>query len=199
MAANGLSISAADMLRAATRDLHEQIETNPLHSAIVNGSATRASYCRLLAKMYGFHKGFETLAAGYREWDQLGFDFQSRSKLNALGSDLAAMGWQGVADELPPLSLPLQQASFAFVTGYLYVSEGSTLGGQVLMKHLATQLEVSRDNGGAYFSSYGSRVAEKWKECREFLARVGTSSDQAAGEMVAGARDAFLRLDAWLR
>ena len=201
MAGNSLETQkpVLESLRTGTRALHERIETNPLHSAIVNGTVTRESYCRLLEKMYGFHKSFETHAGSRAEWSEFGFDFESRSKLAAIQSDLAAMNWNGETGSIPTLPLPLEHSEFAFVAGYLYVSEGSTLGGQVLMKSLTPKLHVSREEGGRYFSSYGERVGEKWKECRDFLTRVGGVSEQSTAEMVAGASDAFFRLDAWLR
>jgi len=186
-----------DRLRRQTRDFPKRIEGNPLHRAILEGKATRATYEELLKKMWAFHLGFESNAKNRREWEEFGFCFEQRSKREALGRDLRMLGLS--EDECFRLELPLENASFAFVCGYLYVIESSTMAGQNLFRLVARKLNLTAENGGAYYSSYGNRAGLVWRECQEFLERVGQSRSGAVSDMAAGAMDGFQKLDVWLR
>ena len=50
--------------------------------------------------------------------------------------------------------LPLVE-TFAQTLGCPYVLEGATLGGQVVGRHLRENLNLSPENGAAFFNSYG--------------------------------------------
>lgn len=186
-----------DRLRRQTRDYPKRLEGNPLHKAISEGKATRETYAELLRKMWSFHQGFESRVKGRREWDEFGFSFEEHSKLGALGRDLEYLGV--VVDESDGLELPLDGASFAFICGYMYVIESSTLAGQNLFRMVSRKLNLTPEQGGAYYSSYGNRAGLVWRECQEFFARVGQCRGSATADMVAGAEDGFRKLDAWLR
>jgi heme oxygenase len=184
-------------LRSGTRDLHGLIETNPLHRAIVDGTVTRAGYLRLLQRMYGVHCRFEYWAGLRTEWSQFGFDFGERRRLALLERDLKALDFVS-ASALPAAPLPLEEVGFPFLLGYLYVLEGSTLGGQIMCRLIQRHLGLTPDSGSAYFHSCGALVGARWRACQELLSRAGAPSS-AADEIVGGARDAFIRIDSWLR
>jgi len=90
--------------------------------------------------------------------------------------------------------------------GYLYVMEGSTLGGQLISRHFRQTLGIELATGGAYFHGYGEQTGARWKETVQFLdaAPVVASNDpqvQAAfvDAAVGGANDTFIHLREWLR
>jgi heme oxygenase len=75
--------------------------------------------------------------------------------------------------------------------------EGSTLGGQIIARHVAAHLGLRPDHGLAFFSSYGEAVGARWKETREAL--VCFAEETAAEDaMVEAARRTFTALAAWL-
>jgi heme oxygenase len=185
-------------LREETRDLHNQIETNPLHQAIVDGTVTRDGYVRLLKKMYGIHGSFERWASLRDEWAELQFDFEERRKIPYLDLDLRALAPPLDPLGLPTAPLPLEGAGWPFLLGYFYVMEGSTLGGKILSRLITQHLGFTPESGGAYFCSYGPDVGARWRSCQELLVRVAATQDDA-NAMVDGARDAFHRMDSWLR
>ena len=45
----------------------------------------------------------------------------------------------------------------------MYVLEGATLGGQIISRHLQTQLGINEKSGCAFFGSYGQEVGPLWK------------------------------------
>ena len=185
-------------LRNETRDLHNLIETNPLHRSIVDGTVTRRSYVRLLQRMYGVHSSFESCAGARKEWEPLAFNFDERRKLPLLERDLTALG--SAPNTVQPAAAPLslQGANFHFLLGYLYVLEGSTLGGQVLIRFLLQHLGLVPDWGAAYFYGYGPLTAERWRNLQSLLSRFKARGAEA-DLMVEGARDAFSRINSWLR
>ncbi|MDB4912577.1 MAG: hypothetical protein JWM95_221 [Gemmatimonadetes bacterium] len=84
---------------------------------------------------------------------------------------------------------PFTLATPAAAWGALYVVEGSTLGGQHILRTLQTSEPVRRhgltaDAGLAYFTGYGNRTAAMW---RQFLSALGDADASSPGE-----RDAII-------
>ncbi len=188
-----------DRLRRQTSHWPKRIELSPLYRTIAEGKATAAIYEDLLRRMWRFQLGFESRVAGRREWEGFGFEFGERSKLARLEQDLNHL--QIAADPGAALELPLDEASFGFVCGYLYVIESATMQGQNQFRILSRKLGITPDRGGAFLSSYGDRAGLMWRACQEFLERVGQmgSMGRTLEDMLEGANDAYQRLDALLK
>jgi len=186
-----------DRLRRQTQHWPKKIEACHLHRSIVEGKATREGYIALLEKMWAFVYSFESQVENRREWDGFAFELGERKKLSNLEKDLHHFGRPIPASN--QLFLPLDEVSFAFVCGYLYVLESATMVGQNQYRILSRKLGISASEGGAYLTSYGDRAGRMWRQCQDFLERVGMSRFGAANEMVEGANDAYLRLEAWLK
>jgi heme oxygenase len=185
-------------LRSQTRDWHRTIETNPHHRSLVDGTMTRDGYRLMLERVYGFVNAFEAQAASRKEWAGFSFDFEPRRKNPAITEDLLVLGdtIQDV-ERLPLAPMDLERASFERVLGYLYVVEGSTLGGQILARIAFDRWGARLGAGATYFNFYGASVRERWAECQSLLTLAAASGDGA--EIVDGARSAFAALDGWLR
>lgn len=186
-----------DRLRRQTRDLQKRVAGAPLHRAMSEGKASKASYGLFLQRMWTFRQSFEGQVRGRREWSDFGFDLEARLKLTAIERDLAFLGL--AADRSLVLDLPLEGVSFGRVCGYLYATEVMTLGGQMMVKMMARNLGISPAAGGEYLYSYGERVTRMWRDCQDFFERVGESRSSAGTEMADGAVEAFGLLDDWLR
>jgi heme oxygenase len=183
-----------EKLRQDTRDLHQALEDNlPLRSP----ELTREEYTRLVRGFYGFVAPIEEQLLKSGSWQETGIDFQSRLKTPLLEKDLAVLApGTNLADiprctELPDVSTP--QGAL----GYLYVIEGSTLGGTIISKHLAGLFSMDSESGAAYFSGYGKETREKWTTFLEALngAAVRLNDDDA---IVAAANATFGGLAKWL-
>jgi heme oxygenase (biliverdin-IX-beta and delta-forming) len=144
-------------LKEATKPQHDSLEEAV---DIINTSSTLAGYINLLKGFYSYHASIEKSLAAV-DWEKLNFDYDSRRKKHLLARDLQVLGvnpdelesWE----DLPAISDAPQ------AVGSLYVLEGSTLGGQIISRHLAKSLALNPDNGAAFFNSYGERVGEMWK------------------------------------
>jgi heme oxygenase len=183
-----------DRLKCDTRVEHERIERSV---PLLADDLDRVTYSRYLEKLFGFYEPLER-ALGQQPWRHVGIDFEARRKTELLLSDLRYLEYDEAAlaavprcAALPPLpDLPA-------ALGCLYVLEGSTLGGQILSRHVASRLGLGSAAGGAFLASYGKAVGPMWRAFGERLAAF--PCDEATQDrMVESARATFHSLERWL-
>lgn len=113
-----------------------------------------------------------------------GYDPERASRLPVLRSDLAALG----AAE-PPVDLMPEGADRAEGLGWLYVVEGSALGGHVLSRQLYGQgIDLT---GLGFLSFYGDDVGVRWRQVMAIIDREVSTQHADPGRVVSGARHAF--------
>lgn len=181
-------------LKYGTRVEHERIERAV---PLLADDLDLVRYGRYLEKLFGFYEPLEQALAPH-PWGQVGIDFEARRKTELLVRDLRHLGYSDAAfaavercTALPPLpDLPA-------ALGCLYVIEGSTLGGQILSRHVARRLGLVPAAGCAFLASYGKAVGPMWRTFGERLAAF--PCDEATQDrMVESARATFHALERWL-
>jgi heme oxygenase len=148
-------------LKEATRTQHDNLENTV---DVMNQMFSLEDYKILLTKFYRFYAAIEPKVAA-NDLQSAGFDYGKRRKIPLLEKDLKSLGiFENVQKEVALWTdLPaLDSTEKAF--GSLYVMEGATLGGQVIMRHLKQHLDITPENGGSFFNSYGAQVGPMWKE-----------------------------------
>jgi len=180
-------------LRQVTQDLHISVER---HFALTGRTWTDDSYRFLLARLWGFYAPFESALAGL-DWRGSGILLEDRRKLPWLEADLLYLGMTRASiaslnrcHDLPRIS------NVHDGLGALYVLEGSTLGGQVILRTLQSQLDISPLVGGRFFASYGKRISAMW---RGYLSALEVAGGMPAGAdaIEIGALDTFGAFDRW--
>lgn len=175
------------LLKEKTKQAHEDVEAHAYSTNIMDGSLTKAQYTELVVANFIFNSGVETTA--YYVLRQSGYDtvfgLTDRIKTPALIADLQLLGIDpvGIETRLPEIE------SIEDALGFLYVAEGSTLGGAVIARALAKNpnLNITEFN---FYGCYGELTGERWKN---FI----IASEQAAGRqnndeaIVAGAVKGF--------
>lgn len=170
-------------LKEATRTQHEQIEGTV---DVMNQMFNIEDYKTLIGKFRRFYEAYEpTLPID--DLRAAGFDYDLRRKLPSLESDAAALGLNGSSEAFRALP---DVSSVARAFGSLYVIEGSTLGGQVIARHLKEHLELTPENGGAFFRSYGAEVGPMWKQFGEAITNFA-ASDEHDEEIIQAAYETF--------
>lgn len=182
------------MLRAATRPAHDAIEQR---LDLVGHPISADRYVAILRAFLGFYEPFERRLADFPEWSRFEFDLAGRRKTDWIRDDLRALGLGdgeiAAAERCSDLpELPV----FACAVGGLYVVEGATLGGQIIERHVQNCLNFNRHKGCRFFSSYGTRVASRWKQTCQFV-RDYTASAGVEMLIVRGACHTFESLDRW--
>jgi heme oxygenase len=172
-------------LREETRTEHEAIE---LALDWQTRAASRERYARWLARMHGFHQRWEPAIASALSNPEF---FDPRRKLHLLDQDLRTLGLDEPGALHPRLSA-ITFATQAEALGSLYVLEGSTLGGQLIARHVRSSLGFEP----AYHGSYGSRTGEMWRSFRQHLEEQIAPGDEDS--TIAAAAKTFHDLRVWL-
>ncbi len=177
-----------DTLKQQTRQHHDRLEQ-------LNGlPSDRESYLHLLECFHGYVVPWEeTLAARVPADDPLR---QGREKSGWLSADLEHFSYTPAQRANLPRcgDLPASDSRAALL-GACYVLEGSTLGGQYIVRHLQATLGVRDGEGNRYFRSYGSEVGAKWQAFRQELMQ--HSSPETDPVIVRSAQATFEKLAAW--
>ena len=156
--------------------------TGPAHAELddylaLTGDITRERYSRILLAFRDAHVAVTTALVPHAgELAELGYDLDVHEKISWLESDLSYLS----ADTLEPSSASADIPNLAAAFGAIYVIEGATLGGQVIMRQVIPRLGFPIPSGCRYFQGYGEKTGGKWKATREAITRFSESADQGA-------------------
>jgi heme oxygenase len=183
-----------ERLRAETRTEHDAIERSPLLQELFSGNPRREAYRTLLERKYGFHRPVERILR--RSAPGLLAD-RARSNLlacdlNALGLSLGDLAALPEARELPPLDSPAARL------GVMYVLEGATLGGQVILNRLAAAPDPAIRIGTRFFRGHGPATGRRGQAFRRQLVHEMPDDSRARDTAVAAAADTFTCLRRWI-
>ena len=180
-------------LRTATAVEHEQVETT---LGLMDHQLGRDRLVAVLARLHAFWTAAEAgLDAWAHRWpaDAETVAWSRRRRAHLFAADLRALGGEADAAALPELPA-VEDTDQAL--GRLYVLEGSTLGGTVISRHLATLPALGPGVRLGAFSPYGSETGAMWHAFRRVTRdRVAAGGD--AGRVVGAARATFSALAAW--
>ncbi len=178
-------MSLIEALRHHTCAQYEALHQHPLLTGLSEERLTLDDFHHILLAFDAYYTHAE--AACFAEWPE---HAPNAPVLAWLASDLAQHRLESWADRIafnhPPLDTPSKMA------GYLYVKQGSTLGGQAISKHVERQLALIPHIDQWFFASYHHDNAQQWKRFAEVL----ESHDFHHDDVVASARQSFENL-AW--
>ena len=143
------------VIKETTRSVHTELE-KALIPALKKISSP-VEYAEILKLFYGYFRPVETAVFQYIDQGDLP-DISTRRKSNWLESDLEQM-----KQDLPVHrceNIP-QINSRAGAWGALYVLEGSTLGGKIISKMIASRLPED-DLPLHFFQGYGDDTMHRW-------------------------------------
>lgn len=149
-------------LRESTQPVHRSLE---VALPLMRNDLSVAVYIAILRRFYSLHEPLERqLLSQADALADLGIDIAARSKTAWLRTDLTSLEGTGMppmpseADGLPKIRTVWQ------AMGCLYVTEGATLGGRIIARHLRQHLGIDALNGARFFSSYANRTGTMWKQ-----------------------------------
>lgn len=171
-------------LKEATEKQHLSVEK----SLDIMSVQALPGYVEKLRRFHAFYQANEPALAAYLEDHGLDF-YRSRMKEPLLERDLSFLSAEA---RTPQPAAPLSYNNIAEAFGALYVIEGSTLGGQLISRHLRDVFKLSAEGGVAFFSGYGPETGKKWREFCELL-EIHASHDSAGA--IAGAKNAFTAME----
>ena len=181
-------------LRETTLPAHTKLESLPISERIVQPDITKeeyALYLNLMSRIVAdIEKHIFPIVA-----DTLP-DIDQRKKSNLIQADLAFLSPANTFT-----NYPLQEAGYtyspSFAMGVMYVIEGSTLGGRVIMKNIENTLGYNADQGGKYFAGYGAQTGLLWKSFLKTFMQFAETHDEE--DISAGANFAFTVIHNYLQ
>lgn len=176
-----------DKLRSATTQSHTALEALPVSVSIMSPNVTNAEYSLYLSLMLDVVKDAEENIFPVAHAAIPGLDVHPKAQF--IKADLSALGYTK-QQFYKPLTSKTKEISPAFALGVLYVIEGSSLGGRVILKNINTVLGHDAENGGSYFTGYGGQTGSHWKAFLGSLTEY-ESQHNAETEIIAGANFAF--------
>lgn len=184
---------ARQRLRRETHAAHVRLNQHPMLVDLTRPAYSMQRYRMLLVAYYHFYRAVE---GGIEQFGDAAFHYAPRRKLPWLVVDLTYLEMDPLAAEnLPPQPLPnMAPKDIAELAGMLYTIEGSTLGGQVISRHLSAHQGLDADRGGRFFSAYGHLTDQRWHEFEQFL-NATLLADATVRRAVGAARRTFALIE----
>ena len=187
------SATLLQLLREHTRAEHIQTENS---MPVLRPEFSPTDYERLLKGIYGFYAVFEPAVRARIAHFGLALDWDRREKLDLLAADLLGFGHGPAAlAQLPKLRRLPPLETVGHVMGALYVTEGSTLGGAVINRHLQTKF-TDTPYSFKYFRSYGIQIGPMWRNFLQTMDAVVPASQFP--DALHSARENFITFRTWL-
>ncbi|RZI96793.1 MAG: biliverdin-producing heme oxygenase [Haliea sp.] len=175
-------------LKTETNDQHER-----MHRLMEQGDpfASRESYAKFVGAQYLFQRDVEHLFADAAVMAAVP-DLEARGREAASLADLADLNAEAPIDDIASNGVTMPAA-----LGWLYVSEGSTLGAAFLFKEAKARLGLDENFGARNLAAYPDGRMIVW---RRFVASLDTGGYTTAqqDEVIAGANAAYDRFGALL-
>ena len=169
------------VLRQATHEHHSQLNRHPMLAGLTQPDYAISDYQKLLCAYSILYQALEKQIMSFLGANVANFDYQPRLKLPWLRQDLA---YFQIVSETPSHALtPANIKNLGELIGMLYVIEGSTLGGQLISKHLANNLGLTAETGGRFFCGYAEKTTAFWTDFLDFAANLdGNESECLAAK-----------------
>ena len=174
-------LSLAMRLKLQTADEHERMHTLMAKADVFSNLE---KYALFTLSQYYFQLEIEYLF----QQDQVALhitDLDIRGRSGQALLDLQDLGIQPQGQTLESLNV-----TFPAALGWIYVSEGSTLGAAFLFKQAQQRLGLSAENGARNLAAYPEGRAKVWKRFVQALDQAKLSPSQK-DEVIQGALDAF--------
>jgi heme oxygenase len=151
-------------LKETVKTAHDKLENNSVLSPLFGENVSIEDYANALATLHGFYAAVEKNIMAFMADKPDLFDYQSRLKTPALEDDLKMLG---KTPFISNIEFPAPK-NVAELVGMIYVLEGSTMGGQFLVRKIGDKFPTR------FFSGYGENTAKKWREFWTFANAVCT-------------------------
>lgn len=189
-----LAVSLSAQLRTQIACLHEQTE---VLLGLPDAIQTLAHYRILLCQFLGLYGPLERSLTRFSEWGKYGFALPSPSQSDCLVADLAVLGIDVARVSYAPHAALPPLPSFAHALGALYVLEGSTLGGRVILRDVETRFGPHVSGATQFFGGRGKAVGQMWQTFKTGLDAFGHEWPNLHVDVAEGAGSVFRAINAW--
>ena len=184
-----------EKLQQHTHGFHTRLSHHPLLLGLTRPGYPLLDYTKILLVYHRFYRQVEDeIEAGLRHF-KLPCHSEKRRRLPWLAADLRHFQIEPeTANQADAPSSVVQEIdSPGKIVGTLYAIEGSALGGQVVLRHLAENLGLTGATGARFFQGYGADTLLRWREFCAFAECFG-EKPEALQEAKFAAADVFITL-----
>ncbi len=176
-------------LKEATSQQHLLLESNVLLSGLVSADITLHQYYCYLFLMKHIQLSYENEVLKVMA-EQLPL-WPYRKSSAVIAEDLARINYTPAGVAKPAIEKFYVDTDVpGYVLGFMYVMEGSRLGGKVIYKNIHRTLGFNENDGAKYVADYGFNTGNLWKKfIHQFAVHVVKNSLE--DETVKGAGKAF--------
>lgn len=182
-------------LKQQTAASHKALEHNSLSVSLMKETVSICDYTAYLKKLYGFVYVFEKNI--FPLLQPMLPDLDQRKKTHLLEADLTFQRQDFKTVPLPDTRVIRSSYSNpAAALGGMYVLEGSTLGGQMIQRHVQKYLGESVGLS-LYFGAYEKHTGSYWKS---FLQHICAAAEnlRKEEEIIAAAVQTFSLINLWM-
>jgi heme oxygenase len=166
-----------ERLRLATRVAHERLE---VHVNLEGLAGSLESYRSVLEQLLCIYRPIEASLAKL-DLAELGICYEARRKVSWLEEDLKDLGHTADSlERLPAVRDFPAPKNCQEALGMLYVLEGSSLGGQLILRKLAPVLNIGPLWAGRFYHGYGKNTGAMWQSFVAVLNAAGDAPDAAS-------------------
>lgn len=189
MTDNSSAPTLSQRLKSETAEQHER-----MHALMAQGNpfADRDSYARFVAAQYLFQRDVEHLFQNPVVQATVP-DLEMRGRQEASLADLADLGAPAPEAALASVGVGMPAA-----LGWLYVSEGSTLGAAFLFKEAKERLGLSETFGARNLAAYPQGRALAWRAFVASMDAPALADPALQDQVIAGANAAYDRFGSLL-
>lgn len=180
-------------LRSKTAYSHQLIEQNSVSQSLMSQNVTMIQYAQYLQSMYGFVYGFEKMVFPLLKHYQL-LQIDDRRKSHLIQADLVLLNQTAAEPYLNDNLFSTHYQTATAALGGMYVLEGSTLGGQIISRHLSKVLGDSVTEKTTYLKAYAGQTGSMWKNFLQLLCEAGATTDNK-DEIIESAINTFSLLN----
>ncbi len=169
------SITFLQQLRSKTAYSHQLIEQNSMSQSLMSQTVTITQYAQYLKTMYGFVYGFEKMVFPLLKHNEL-LQIDDRRKSHLIQADLVQLNYTAAQPYVNDDLFCTHYQTAAAALGGMYVLEGSTLGGQIISRHLLKVLGDSVVGKTTYLTAYNGQTGGMWKVFLQLLCEIGATA-----------------------
>ncbi|UOB19173.1 biliverdin-producing heme oxygenase [Abyssalbus ytuae] len=181
----------APLIKNNTRLFHENLEIK-LKDVLFNENLSPLAYYNLLLNFKTAYLSLENSLKKNSFIEEMLF---KRSKIHMLDDDLFCLEKEIGLKTHQISTLEYNTTSTANALGAMYVMEGATLGGQIIVKFLSRHPWMQSIKCYNFFKSYGKETGNMWKEFIEFIEDYVEMNPEDSEKVVEGAIMAFKHID----
>jgi heme oxygenase len=186
--------SLSAQLRAQTAPLHREVE---IKLGLPGTIGNRDEYLAWLARFFGLYEPLESSFADFCYWNALGLELRARNHCCCLVADLEALGANPHALPRADREVLPELPSFAHALGALYVLEGATLGGRVILRDLEARIGSVISGATRFFGGRSAAVVPMWTTFRSAVDGFGQERPELRADVVSGAERTFGSIKVW--